>query len=226
MKKKTVSILLTVVMVLSLAACGSSGTEESSESKSSSDASAFTGASSESGTETADSFSAAEGEVFDETTVTVFAAKSLNSVMEALISEYNKTQPKVKLVGSYDSSGTLMTQIEAQLQPWNVSTPAQEAGTAALRETAYVEKARTLIFQEQQFLREGLMKMGYPVLDSQANYLFFEGEADLYEKLLQEGVMIRDCSNYPGLWKGCYRIAVKLHTENEQLLEKIRKVRR
>ena len=124
------------------------------------------------------------------------------------------------------SGETLMTQIEAQLQPWNVSTPAQEAGTAALRETAYVENARTLIFQERQFLREGLMKMGYPVLDSQANYLFFEGEPDLYEKLLQEGVMIRDCSNYPGLWKGCYRIAVKLHTENEQLLEKIRKVRR
>ena len=32
--------------------------------------------------------------------------------MEMLISEYNKTQPNVKLVGSYDSSGTLMTQIE------------------------------------------------------------------------------------------------------------------
>ena len=32
--------------------------------------------------------------------------------METLISEYNKTQPNVKLVGSYDSSGTLMTQIE------------------------------------------------------------------------------------------------------------------
>lgn len=121
------------------------------------------------------------------------------------------------------SGETLMTQIEAQLQPWNVSTPAQEAGTAALRETAYVEKSRTLIFQERQFLREGLMKMGYPVLDSQANYLFFEGEPDLYEKLLEEGVMIRDCSNYPGLWKGCYRIAVKLHPDNEKLLEAIRK---
>lgn len=112
MKKKTVSILLTAVMALSLAACGASNTAESSESKSSSDVSVSDSASSERKTETADSSSAAEGEVFDETTVTVFAAKSLNSVMEALISEYNKTQPKVKLVGSYDSSGTLMTQIE------------------------------------------------------------------------------------------------------------------
>ena len=112
MKKKTVSILLTAVMALSLAACGASNTAESSESKSSSDVSASDSTSSESKIETADSSSTAEDEVFDETTVTVFAAKSLNSVMEALISEYNKTQPKVKLVCSYDSSGTLMTQIE------------------------------------------------------------------------------------------------------------------
>ena len=50
-------------------------------------------------------------------TITVFAAKSLNQVMEELIAEFqkthdNKTQPNVKLVGSYDSSGTLMVQIE------------------------------------------------------------------------------------------------------------------
>ena len=124
------------------------------------------------------------------------------------------------------SSETLMEKMERQLQPWNVSMPAQEAGVAALKETAYVEKARERIFQEQAFLKDGLKACGYPVLDSQANYVFFEGEPDLYEKLLEEGVMIRDCSNYPGLWKGCYRIAVKLHNENEQLLRKIRKVRR
>lgn len=124
------------------------------------------------------------------------------------------------------SSETLMGKLEQQLQPWNVSTPAQDAGVAALKENVYVEKARKLIVQERKFLRDGLMQMGYPVLDSQANYLFFEGEPDLHEKLLEEGVMIRDCSNYPGLWRGCYRIAVKLHEENEQLLQKIRKVRK
>ena len=48
----------------------------------------------------------------EETTITVFAAKSLNTVMEELIGEYQKTHPNVKILGSYDSSGTLMTQIE------------------------------------------------------------------------------------------------------------------
>lgn len=47
-----------------------------------------------------------------ETTVTLFAAKSLNTVMEELIAAYQEKHPNVKIVGSYDSSGTLMTQIE------------------------------------------------------------------------------------------------------------------
>ncbi len=44
--------------------------------------------------------------------ITVFAAKSLNSVMEELIKEYNKIHPEITITGSYDSSGTLMVQIE------------------------------------------------------------------------------------------------------------------
>lgn len=47
-----------------------------------------------------------------ETTITVFAAKSLNTVMEELIEAFNETNPNVTVVGSYDSSGTLMTQIQ------------------------------------------------------------------------------------------------------------------
>ena len=112
MKKKTVSILLMAAMAPSLAACGFSNSTDSS-SKSSSKAESTSASSASSEAESASSAkSTADGEVFDDTTVTVFAAKSLNSVMETLISEYNKTQPNVKLVGSYDSSGTLMTQIE------------------------------------------------------------------------------------------------------------------
>ena len=44
--------------------------------------------------------------------ITVFAAKSLNTVMESLIEDYQLIQPGISIAGSYDSSGTLMTQIE------------------------------------------------------------------------------------------------------------------
>lgn len=46
------------------------------------------------------------------TDITIFAAKSLNSVMDELCSEYNKKHPDINFHTSYDSSGTLMTQIK------------------------------------------------------------------------------------------------------------------
>lgn len=119
----------------------------------------------------------------------------------------------------------LLDAMEQRLQPWNVSIPAQEAGIAALREQSYVERAKMLVRQEKRYLIGELRKLGYQVYDSCANYIFFRGEADLGRKLLQEQIMIRDCSNYPGLTKGYYRIAVRLHQENELLLKAVRKVR-
>ncbi len=105
------------------------------------------------------------------------------------------------------------------VQPWNVSIPAQAAGTAALKEEAYVEQARELVKTEREFLRRELTRLGYKVYDSQANYLFFKGPEHLQEKALNRGVLIRDCGNYRGLGPGYYRAAVKTHEENRKLLE-------
>ena len=44
--------------------------------------------------------------------VTVFAAKSLNGVMDELCEKYNSEHPNVTFQTNYDSSGTLMTQIK------------------------------------------------------------------------------------------------------------------
>ena len=46
------------------------------------------------------------------TNITVFAAKSLNGVMDELCKEYNKEHPDVNFQTNYDSSGTLMAQIK------------------------------------------------------------------------------------------------------------------
>ena len=47
-----------------------------------------------------------------EITVTVFAAKSLNTVLDEIIAVYQKDHPGVTFARNYDSSGTLMTQID------------------------------------------------------------------------------------------------------------------
>lgn len=113
-----------------------------------------------------------------------------------------------------------MTQVT---QPWNISVMAQAAGVAALKETAYVEEGRRLIFEEAVYLKKGLEELGFTVYPSEANYIFFWGEPGLFQKGIKNGVIIRDCSNYPGLEEGYYRVAVRTHPENKRLLEALKK---
>lgn len=100
----------------------------------------------------------------------------------------------------------LLEKMTLATQPWNISVPAQAAGIAALKETDYVERARNLIFEEAEYLSGELYKLGMTVFPSQANYLFFKGPEDLFEICVRKNVLIRDCSNYPGLGKGFYRV--------------------
>lgn len=106
--------------------------------------------------------------------------------------------------------------IENQLPEWNVSTLAQSAGTAALKEKGYLEKARRVIREERDFLTMVLQMAGCKVYPSATNFLLFwdpQGR-DFYERLLQKGILIRDCKETPGLKKGYYRIAVRKHDDN------------
>lgn len=116
------------------------------------------------------------------------------------------------------SNRKLLEEMNRNRQPWSVSIPAQMAGIAAAGEVEFAAESRKLIDQERDFLKQGLAEAGYHFLGSQANYIFFRGPEDLYEKCLQQGILIRDCSNYEGLKKGWYRVAVKNHEDNLQLL--------
>lgn len=103
-------------------------------------------------------------------------------------------------------------------QPWSVSTVAQVAGIAACKEICYVKQMLEIVKTERVYLTTQLRNLGYQVWEGHANYLFFKGESDLKERLYQQGIMIRSCSNYVGLDKTYYRIAVKTHKDNETLI--------
>ena len=104
-------------------------------------------------------------------------------------------------------------------QFWSISALAQTAGIAALRETSYVRKTAEFVTSGRFFLTEGLTSLGIKVFPSDANFLLFKGISELCEKMLAEGIFIRDCSNFSGLTDGFYRIAVRNHNENIRLIE-------
>lgn len=107
-------------------------------------------------------------------------------------------------------------------QPWAVSSLAQAAGLAALKEDAYVAEARALVKAERSFLLRELRRLGINPLGGEANYIFFRTDIPgLIEKARGCGILIRDCSNYMGLTTSYCRIAVRTHEENIQLIEAI-----
>ncbi|WP_367566068.1 histidinol-phosphate transaminase [Lacrimispora sp.] len=116
--------------------------------------------------------------------------------------------------------------MEELRQPWSVSSLAQAAGIAALKETDYVEQTRALITSEREFLKQKLLELGFFVFEPMANYIFFrdmrrtalEEENLLYRQLLERKVLIRSCSNYRGLDGTYYRICVKQRKENEEFI--------
>ena len=132
--------------------------------------------------------------------------------------------PGVRLGYGFCSDSKVLERMEAVTQPWNVSTVAQQAGLAALKETEYVEKGRLLIFRESVWMKEKMAQLGLKVYPSETNYIFFHGPADLFERCVPKGILIRDCSNYPGLEKGYFRVAVKLHEQNEKLIQVLNEV--
>ena len=120
------------------------------------------------------------------------------------------------------SDGELLKAMAQAVQPWNVSSLAQAAGVAALKEQAFLQKTKVLIAGERPWMKAQLERFGFRVCPSRVNYLLFEAPADLHIKLKEKGIAIRNCDNYPGLTSGWYRIAVRRHEENVKLMDTIR----
>ena len=130
----------------------------------------------------------------------------------------------VRLGYALCSGAALLAKMRAAGQPWAVSSLAQAAGLAALRETAYADRVRALIESERPALAAGLRALGLRVIEGRANYLLFRATADFGEKLRRRGAVVRSCANYPGLDGTWYRTAVRTSAENQQLLAIMREV--
>lgn len=104
-------------------------------------------------------------------------------------------------------------------QPWSVSAAAQRCGVAALGDAAYWEATRRQLPGLRRELWEALRRLPVAAYPSAANYfLFYTDREGLEEYLLQRGILLRDCSNYPGLRRGYYRAAVRTAPENRRLI--------
>lgn len=131
------------------------------------------------------------------------------------------TIPGVRLGYLVCKSRAVHTKIASQLPEWNISCFAQEAGCICAKQAEFISETKNYIEKERQYMAKRLMQLELKTFPSMSNFLTIYSDKPLYEKLLKRGILIRDCSNFRGLGKGFYRIAVKNRNENMILLENL-----
>jgi len=138
--------------------------------------------------------------------------------------------PGLRLGYVYSNDHELIEKMYRVNQPWTTSTPAQLAGAAAIKDEDYLVKTYDQIESERAYLQremEGIIAGGriiFKQYPSDANYIMFEGEEDLYDRLFAEGFMIRNLETLPGLRRGFYRIGVREHRDNQALIQCLKRL--
>lgn len=133
--------------------------------------------------------------------------------------------PGLRLGYGITADGALLERLSRVRQPWSVSAPAQAAGIAALAEDERIERTKSFIGEERRILEKEFERIGVMYFPSSANYMLLKSSYDLFSLLKEKQILIRDCSNYEGLQKGFYRIAIKSREENRLLIRALEELK-
>ncbi|HLN44927.1 MAG TPA: threonine-phosphate decarboxylase CobD [Candidatus Sulfotelmatobacter sp.] len=115
--------------------------------------------------------------------------------------------------------------------PWNVNSLAQAAAIASLTDSEHSRSSLKIVKVEKEFLTSELTKIkGFKVFPADTNFIFIDirdsgfSAAQLRERMIAQGILLRDCSSFAGLDGHYVRIAVRIHEDNERLLNALKEV--
>ncbi len=129
----------------------------------------------------------------------------------------------------------LEQKISEKKEPWSVNNIAELAGLTVLDDTEYIEKTLKWITKEKIYMYEKLNEIsGIKVYETEVNFitgkidekLFSEGlnVKVLREKMLEQGILIRDASNFKFLDERFFRLAIKDRTSNDRVIEAMKEI--
>jgi len=109
-------------------------------------------------------------------------------------------------------------------QPFNVNSLAQVAALAALDDDAHILECVRMIEGGRHFLNDEFKTLGVKVVPSRANFILVDvgrSAAEIYQKLLHEGVIVRPMT--PFGMETALRITIGTPDENRKLVRALRK---
>lgn len=122
----------------------------------------------------------------------------------------------------------LLHEIRTQRMPWSVNQLAIEAGHYLLS-SSQCDIDISLLLKEKERLSQSLLSIGgMEIWPSDTHYMLVQlrmGKAAALKEYLatEQGILIRDASNFEGLNEHFFRIATQTPEENDKLVESIKK---
>jgi len=111
--------------------------------------------------------------------------------------------------------------------PYHLDSVKQKIGVLALKHEEQMIQRVIDTQKERKRVFEELSSLPVRVWPSEANFLLFKPEDfdayKLWKGLLEEGILVRDCSSWKGL-DGCLRVTIGSESENNTFLTAVRKI--
>ena len=112
-------------------------------------------------------------------------------------------------------------------EPWSVNWFADVAGRFMVKDKEFIINSKKKIEEEKKYMKSELLKIeGIKIYNGDTNFLLInlincDGER-VNKKLIEKGVMIRECGNFPFLNKKFIRCAIKDRKSNTEFIEKFK----
>ena len=125
--------------------------------------------------------------------------------------------------------------ISEKKEPWSVNNIAEMAGLTVLDDTEYIEKTLKWITEEKTYVYEKLNEIsGIKPYKTEVNFITVKIEDNfilkglnvkiLRKKMLEQGILIRDASNFNFLDERFFRLAIKDRENNDRVIETLKKI--
>jgi threonine-phosphate decarboxylase len=133
--------------------------------------------------------------------------------------------PGLRLGYAVCSDENLITAINARKNPWTINTLAAIAGEIMFTDTDYIMATKELMRTERNRICKLLSDCSnVKVYPPAANFVLVKilkdgiTAADIFDTAIRQGLMIRDCSTFPGLDERYFRFCFMSPEKNTELL--------
>ena len=137
--------------------------------------------------------------------------------------------PGIRLGYGLLSNEKIKNNIISNLDLWNINIFSSLIGEVMFKDYNFIKESYNLIDCERQYLLNELNSIkDLKVYNTNSNFILCEiksknlTSAQLKNKLLNEKIIIRDCSSFEGLNEYFFRVCILKHEENKLLINSIK----